>query len=64
MHTKTFPTDFRLSVMYMYDKHIQLPIHTQNVCCKCYHTYRLNVMKAHNKTHLYFCSSYLTPMQS
>jgi hypothetical protein len=64
MYTKTFPTDFRLSVMYTYDKHIQLPIHTQNFYCKCYHAHRLNVMKAHKQTHLYFCSSYLTLKQS
>jgi hypothetical protein len=64
MHSKSSQSDFRLSVMYMYDKHTQLPIHTQKFYCKCYHTHRLDVMKAHKQTHLYFCSSYATPNQS
>lgn len=27
-------------------------------------THRLNIMKAHKQTHLYFCSSYMTPKQT
>ena len=64
MHSETFPTDFILSVMYTYDKHTKLPTHTQNFYCKCYHTHRLHVMKAHKQTHFYFCSSYVNPKQS